>query len=227
VITDELARFSSPSAEAIIRDQLAKAVIQQMDADFVDPDNAGTTDVKPASITYGVTPVASSGNTEASIRTDIASVFAPWIAANLSPANGVWIMSATTALSLSLMVNALGQPVFPGLNMSGGTFQGLPVIVSENSGMTDGSTDGHIVILANANEILVADDGQVTIDVSTEASVQMDSAPDNPASASTVFRSLWQTNSIGIRAERYINWTKARAASVQYLSSVNWGQELS
>lgn len=227
VITEELARFSVPSAETIIRDTLASALIQQMDADFVDPDNAGTTDVKPASITSGVTAVASSGNSEAAVRADIQSVFAPFIAANLTPVNGVWIMSATTALALSLMMNALGQPSFPGITMTGGTFWGMPVIVSESAGVTDSSAEGHIVILANASDILLADDGQVTIDVSREASLQMDSAPTNPAVAATVFRSLWQDNLVGIRAERFVNWVKARSQAVQYISSVNWGQNLS
>lgn len=216
VITEELARFSAPSAETIIRDTLAGAIIQQMDADFVDPSNAGTANVKPASITNGVSAVPSTGNTEAEIRIDIGNVFAPFISANLTPANGVWIMSATTALALSLVLNEAGTAAFPGITMSGGTFFGMPVVVSE--------AVGNIVILANASDILLADDGQVTIDVSREASVQMDDAPTNPVTASTVLVSLWQHNLIGIRAERFVNWVKGRAAAVQYLSGVNWGQ---
>lgn len=219
VISDELARFSQPSAELIIRDTLAGAIIQQMDLDFVNPANAGTTDVKPASITNSVSGIASSGNTEANVREDIQAVFAPFIAANLTPANGVWIMSATTALAVSLMVNNLGQPSFPGVSMSGGTLWGMPVVVSE--------AVGNIVILANASDILLADDGQVTIDTSREASLQMDTTPTNPPVAATVFISLWQMNLLGIRAERYVDWTKARAASVQYLSGVEWGQPTS
>lgn len=218
VISEELARFSQPSAETILRDQLAQAVIQQMDADFILPANAGTADVKPASITNGVTAIASTadaGSGEAGVRGDIKALFAPFIAANLSPKNGVWIMSATSALSLSLMVNNLGQPSFPSISMNGGTFWGMPVVISE--------AVGNIVVLANANDILLADDGQVSIDASREASLQMDSAPDNPSSATTVLVSLWQRNLIAIRAERYVNWTKARPQSVQYLSGVNWG----
>jgi HK97 family phage major capsid protein len=216
VITEELARFSSPSAEQIIRDTLAGAIVQQMDSDFVNPSNAGTSNVKPASITNGVSAVPSVGNTEAEIRLDIGNVFAPFITANLTPANGVWIMSATTALALSLVLNDSGTAAFPDITMSGGTFFGMPVVVSE--------AVGNIVILANASDILLADDGQATIDVSREASVQMDDAPTNPVVAATVLVSLWQHNLIGIRAERMVNWIKARSASVQYLSGVNWGQ---
>lgn len=218
VITDELARFSSPSAETIIRDTLAGAIIQQMDSDFVNPANAGTANVKPASITNGVTGIASTGPAESDVIADIGSLFAPFIAANLTPANGVWIMSATTALALSLMRNpANGMSSFPGVSMTGGTFNGLPVVVSE--------AVGNIVILANASDILVADDGQVTIDTSREASVQMDDAPTNPPVGATVFVSLWQQNLLGIKAERYITWVKGRAAAVQYLSGVTWGQQ--
>jgi hypothetical protein len=48
----------------------------------------------------------------------------------------------------------------------------------------------------------------VQIDVSREATLQMDSAPDSPPTASTVMYSLFQNNGVAIRAERYINWAK-------------------
>lgn len=217
VISEELARFSSPSAEMIVRDTLAGAVVQQMDSDFVNPSNAGTSNVKPASITNGSTAVVTTGDTEEKVRRDVRALFAIWIAANMNPADGVWIMSATNALGLSLMVNSLGQASFPGVSMNGGTFMGLPVIVSETAGTN--------VILVNAGDILVADDGSVTIDVSREASVQMDSAPDDPVTASTVMVSLWQQNLLGIRCERHIDWVKGRSTAVVYLTGVEWGYE--
>jgi hypothetical protein len=80
---------------------------------FIDPDYAAVANVSPASITYGVTPVIPSGTTAAALRTDVQTLFAGYIANNLDPSGAVWIMSATTALALSLMQNALGQPEFP------------------------------------------------------------------------------------------------------------------
>jgi HK97 family phage major capsid protein/HK97 family phage prohead protease len=219
VITQELARFSSPNADTLVRDDLAKAIVQQMDADFVDPANAGTSNVKPASITNGVTPVASSGNSYANVLEDIQALAAPFIAANLSRRGAVWLMSESNALALSLMrlpANEGGGFAFPGVTEEGGTFSGRKVIVSE--------AIGNIVVLARASDILLADDGQVTIDASDQASVQMDSVPTNPVVSATVLISLWQQNLLGIRAERFITWVKGRAASVQYLSGVNWGQ---
>jgi HK97 family phage major capsid protein/HK97 family phage prohead protease len=219
VITEELLRFSNPSAEALVRDQLAAALIAKLDVDFLDPAKAAVANVSPASITNGVTPIASSGNDADAIRADVQALFAAYIAANMTPASGVWIMSATTALALSMLTNPLGQPEFPGVTMNGGTFWGMPVIVTEYT------PDGY-VILANASDIFLADDGQVVIDASREASLQMDDAPtnaSNPATATTVV-SMFQTNSVAIRAERWINWQKRRPQAVQVLSGVAWGQ---
>lgn len=225
VLTDELARLSTPAAEAITRDQLAAAIIQQMDTDFVDPANAGSAAVKPASITNGVTPVSSAGNSETNVRADIQSLFRPWITNNVSAQGGVWIMNVSTALALSLMVNGLGQPSFPGITMDGGTFFGMPVIVSEAAGLLSGTTGG-IVILAKASDILLADDGQVTVDASGEASLEMLTNPTNNSATATptTMVSMFQTNSLAIRAERYINWVKGRSTAVQYMSGVHWGQ---
>jgi hypothetical protein len=121
------------------------------------------------------------------------------------------------------MTNSLGQKEFPGLTMNGGELLGIPVITSENIPSTGGSpTDGDPIIVLSAPDILLADDGQVSIDASQEASLQMDTAPDSPATASTTFISLWQQNQIGIRAERYINWAKRRTTAVAYISNAKY-----
>jgi HK97 family phage major capsid protein/HK97 family phage prohead protease len=224
VITEELARFSSPSAEMLIRDDLAKAVIHQMDWDFVDPDNAGVANVKPASISNGVTPLTTAGNSEANIRSDLGALLSAYATNNLGIKGLVLVMPTVTALRLSMMVNTLGQRSFPNISIEGGNLEGIPVITSENPGLTDSSANGRLVLAVNTNDILLADDGQVTIDVSREASVQMDSAPTNPPVAATVLQSFWQQNLIGIKAERFITWAKARSTAVVWTASVNWGE---
>src|SRR5690606_11476401 len=207
VATMEVIRDSNPSADGIIRDQLAAALRERLDLDFINPSKAAVAGVSPASITNGITPVASSGSDADAIRADVRALMAQFIAANNAPTSGVWIMSSTTALSLSLMVNALGQPEFPGLTMNGGTFLGLPVITTEYAA---GDSSGGIVVLVNARDIYVGDEGGIDIDMSTEASLQMDDSPDNPTTASTVLVSLWQRNLVGFRAERAINWARRR-----------------
>jgi HK97 family phage major capsid protein len=226
VVTDEVARLSVPSADTLLRDDLANAVITTMDSDFIDPSNSGSSNVKPASITNGATNSAATGTTTYSaIATDILTLFAPWIAANIDPTGGAWIMSPTTAMALSLMLTSLGNRQFPTIDMTGGTLEGLPVIVSQSAGLVGASDGSHIVVLVHAPSILLADDGMVAVDASREASVEMSDAPTNQSANGTgaSLVSMWQTNSTAIRAERWVNWVKGRSAAVSYLTAVHWG----
>lgn len=231
VITDELARASSPSAEQVVRDDLVAQTAQFLDNQFVDPAKAASADVSPASITNGVTPVIASGTDADAVRKDAKALMAKFLTANLSLAGAVWIMTEMQALGLALMTNPLGQPEFPGMvinGASGGTFMGLQVVLSENVPGNAGTGNpvagaGTRIILAKATEILLADEGETVLDASSEASLQMESAPDSPVSGTTTLVSLWQHNMIGIRAERYINWGKRRPGAVQYIDSANYG----
>lgn len=224
VLTDELVRFSNPSAEALVQTDLTASMAQFLDVAFVDPAVAAVADVSPASITNGVTPIVASGTTADALKADVKRLFATFLAANMTPAGAVWIMTPTMALTISMMTNALGQPEFPDIDMNGGVFMGLPVIVSESVPANPGSGDpltgaGQRLILAKASEILLADDGGVTIDVSREASLQMDSAP---TAGATELVSLWQNNMVALRAERFINWKRRRLQAVGYIDSANY-----
>ncbi len=232
VLTEELVRSSSPAAEGIVRTDLQNTIVQTMDRDFVDPAKAASAGVSPASITNGVTPVVASGADADDVRSDVRELFGKFITANMSLSGSVWIMKETTALGLAMMLNPLGQPEFPGISInggSGGTFFNLPVVLSENIPSNAGSGSpltgaGDRIILAKADEILLADDGQVMLDASNQASLQMDSVPTNPPVAATVMVSLWQANLVGIRAERFVNWSKRRTGAVQYIDSAAYGQ---
>lgn len=223
VITEELARFSTPSAEQLVRDGLRDALVERIDRDFIDPAEAGTANIQPASITNGLTALTSAGTSADNARTDLANIVADFINANQNPEGLVLIMPTTLALALSFQVNSLGQPEFPGLGLSGGNINGIPVITSQYAANASGG--GNLVIAVNAREIFLADDGQVTIDASREASLQMlDNPTNNSATATpTTMVSMWQTNSIALRAERFINWAKRRTEAVVYMDDVNWG----
>lgn len=225
VLTDELVRFSNPSAEAIVQGDLIASMTQFLDRDFVDPAKAEVADVSPASITNGVTPIQASGTTADALKADVRALYAAFLAENMTPAGSVWIMTPTMAMTIGMMQNALGQPEFPGIDMNGGTFFGLPVVVSENIPRQaevagpPAIPAGERIILAKASEILLADDGGVTIDVSREASLQMDNAP---AAGAQSLVSLWQNNMVALRAERFINWKRRRLQAVGYINSANY-----
>lgn len=228
VLTDELVRSSNPAAEGLVRTDLIASMTEFLDKQFVDPSVAAVTNVSPASVTNGVTPVTASGTTSDDLRADVKALFAKFVAAKISLAGAHWIMTPTMAMSIGMMQNALGQTEFPGLTATGGTFMGLPVVASENIPANPGAGEplvgaGDRIILVKPSEILLADDGGVTLDASREASLQMDSAPTNPPTATTVMVSLWQMNMVGIRAERFINWKRRRTEAVGYIDSANYG----
>ena len=223
VITQETARFSSPSAETLARNGLARAISRRMDIDFVNPAKAAVPGVSPASITNGLTPIASSGNDAASVRQDIAALIGAYVTSNQNVGSLVLIMPNTLALQLSLMRNDLGNKEFSDVTLTGGTVEGLPVIGSQY--LAPPTMASNIVIAANADEIYLADDGQVTVDASTEASLEMSDTPTQNGVAGTGadLVSLWQNNLLGLRAERSVNWKKRRPEAVVYMADVQWG----
>lgn len=223
-LTEELVRFSSPAAEELVRADLAAAIAQFLDAEFIDPSNAAT-DVSPASVTYGVSPVTATGTTAAAFRLDVKTMFAAMLTANQQVSSGYWVMTQAQALAFSLMQNALGQPEFPGITMNGGSLLGFPVITTQNLPSSTGSpADGYPIVFVMPSEILLADDGGVTIDMSREASLQMETTPDSPFTASTVTVNLWQHNMVAIKAERFINWKPRRATASGVIAGANYAE---
>src|SRR5262245_11746060 len=61
VITEELARLSTPSAETVIRNEMVAGLAQFTDLEFMDPAKAPVANVSPGSITNGVTPITTAG----------------------------------------------------------------------------------------------------------------------------------------------------------------------
>jgi HK97 family phage major capsid protein/HK97 family phage prohead protease len=213
VLTDELVRFSSPSAEALVRDEMLQGITRFLDAQFIDPTIAAVTDVSPASITNGVSGTAASDTTEAAAKADLNALLQGLADDNYPLGEIVLITSESIAFALGGLENALGQQSFM-LSVGGGEIRGVPVVTSNSVGAQ--------IVAVHAPSIFVADEGGVEIDMSREASVQMDDSPDPAESvdADTVMVSLWQANLIGLRAERFINWKKARSTAVDRIHTV-------
>jgi len=211
VITEELAKFSSPSAEETVRNDMIAGVAAFMDQQFIDPAVAAVATVNPASITNGAANSASAGTSPDNAKTDIKTLVKTFTTANQSTKGAALIMSESNAFALATALNPLGQPLFGGFTADGGgSIMGIPVVASQAAGTN--------LVIVDQTGILYADDGQSTIDVSREASLQMDSAPMSPADATTVMVSLWQTNCIGLRVERFCTWARARASAVAYIT---------
>lgn len=222
VITQELARFSDPSAEALVRDSLADAVIARIDSDLFDPDVAAVANVSPAGLLNGVTPVTGPASTDPDdIRAALSRLWAPWDSTFLGMRPAYYTTPAV-ARFLSFMRDSLGtSQAFPGMTPQGGTLDGVPVRVSQYLA-NNGGSGGSPFILVDESEIYLADDGGVTLDASEQASIEMSDTPAGSSSptvaaSGTNLVSMWQTNSIAMRAERFIWWGARRSGAIQWI----------
>jgi HK97 family phage major capsid protein/HK97 family phage prohead protease len=219
VLTEELVRLSDPSAQALARDDMAAGIAQYLDKRFIDPAYAAVANVSPASITNGASGAASTGKTVSAIDTDVKGAIAHYAAdPTLNLGGLVWIMNPAKAISLSMLRNTDGSKAYPDITATGGTLMGYPVITSNNVALSGSPTDSFVVLVDPSN-ILMADDRQVSVDVSNEASLQM---VDNPSAGAQSLVSLWQNNLIGLRAERYIYWMKRQTGAVYVITDTDW-----
>lgn len=195
VVGAELLRLTSPASAVTLRETLARAIADFVDREFCDPTKAPIGGVSPGSVTNGVTPTTPSGTTTAALQKDMGTLIAAFLTLCPDPSRGVLVLPPTVAVMLATAMAA------PTLTVAGGSYAGLPVVVSSAAGTT--------ALAIDADSVLLADDG-VVVDTAGHASLQLDSAPDSPAIAASVITSLWQNNLVALRAERFIAWKKAR-----------------
>lgn len=220
VATKELLRRSSPAADTLLRDELARSVVATIDTTFVSAD-AAVADEAPAGLRNGVTPLNLTGDgTVAGIRCDLEQFLNALVGQNLSVSGAFWIMPETVAVSLSLVANEVGATAFPGISPTGGTLAGLPVFTSQYATV---DSDGAVVMLVKGDEIFLGDEGGIQVSISDQASLQMDTAPTQNSITPTATQvvSMFQTNSVAFLVERFLNWQKRRAQAVVW-GYVNW-----
>lgn len=219
-MSKEQMRFSNINAEAAIRDDLARAVVARLDSTFIGT-AAASAGVSPAGLLNGVSAQSSAGDTADDVRADLAKLFKLHAAANISRQGMVYVTTEALHNALFTMRSSLGIREFDGLEASGGTLNGVPIIASNHVGGGD-------FIAISAPNILLADDGNVDISLSDQASLEMldgsleqDGTSGTGATTAGVV-SLWQAGLVAIKVERFINWTKARAAAVQFVGDATY-----
>ena len=220
VLTQELIRFSDPSAERLVRDDLGRAVTERADSDLFDPDVVAVANVNPAGLLNGVAPVAGPTSTDPDdIRCALMRLWAPWDSTHIG-ARPAYFTTPAVARFLAFQRDALGNIAFPGITPTGGMLDGVPIFVSQYIA-NNGGSGGSPMILVDQDEIFLADDGNVTLDYSTEASIEMSDAPTAasgvPTAGSVNMVSMFQTNSVALRAERFIWWGPRRSGAIQWI----------
>jgi ribosomal protein S20 len=200
VLTRELLQFSR-SAERALRETVAAGLAAYLDAQLLTNTVTLIANVRPAAITSGATAVVSTGSTAAAINADLAGCSRP-----LQPAAPVWCGSCVppTAYKIAATIGGTAAADVPR------TLFGIPLVLSANSPQQ--------VTLIDASHVLYSDDGAIELDTTDEATIQMDSAPTDPAVAATVFQSLWDRNLCAVRATRWVAWLRAQTGAVAYMT---------
>jgi hypothetical protein len=170
-----------------------------------------------------VTGRQASGTDFAAFKADWKALTSNFYANNIPLGGAVVIMKEELAEALSMMVTSLGLPQFPSMQdwASGNArLMGRPVFTTQAAD-TSGSPDfDNLLILLQPGEVFLADDGGASVEASDQVSIQMDDAPTNKSTATatgTSLVSMFQTESIAIKAIRHVNWTKARSQACQYI----------
>ncbi|WP_147303725.1 phage major capsid protein [Parvularcula marina] len=205
VLSKNLLEFGDPQSDFWIRDELLRAAVARLDTDFLNPDNAGVSDVSPASPLNGVTPLMSSGDIGFDFR-ELIDDFAG---------------------DLSRAVFVARPDVFAAFQANGHQYTGLRggELLTAPCLATRHAPAGTLVLIDPAGICL--GDGGIEVDVADQASAEMldgsleQDGTDGTGATTAGMVSFWQANLIGIKIERRMNWAMLRD-SVAILDSVEY-----
>lgn len=211
----ELAKRSTPSIEALIRQAIIEDTASVLDPLLLDATAAGN--ARPAGLLNGVSKVGDgyAGADYSAVKEDFKALLQPFIDANAAD-NITVIMNSGDGLALAMMDGPVGNANW---------FQPIAdrVSIIESTHAT-----ANRLIAVRASDFATATGDAPEFDVSEQATIHMeDTTPleivsgTGPTMADPV-RSLWQTNSIGIRMLMDISWKMRRTGMVQWIDNITW-----
>jgi HK97 family phage major capsid protein len=220
--TREIADHSTPAIEGILRDAIVEDTGVAIDSVLIDA-NAATV-IRPAGLLYGVTPlVPTTGGGFAAVIADIKQLVAALITATKGNFRSpVWLMSPALALSIAL-TSTTGAEALPFREeVSRGFLMGIPIAQST-------TVPADTLILMDAADFASVVGEDMRFEISDQAVLHMEDTaplaigtPGTPPTVAAPARSLWQTDSIGIRMIMPMNWIMRRPTSVAAVNAVTW-----
>jgi HK97 family phage prohead protease len=222
--TREIAEHSTPAIEGLIRQAIVEDTAVAIDSVLLDATAATTT--RPAGLKAGVSATtATAGGGIAAVIGDIRGLTGALITGtNGNLRSPVWIMNPADALAISLIPATAGGGEFPFKSeITGGTLQGYPVITSSN-------VAADTMLLVDAADFVSVTGDSPRFDVSDVATLHMeDTTPLQIATGAqgsgvlaTPTRSLFQTDSLGIRMLLDLNWGLRRTGVVAWTQTMTW-----
>jgi hypothetical protein len=130
----------------------------------------------------------------------------------------VLITTPALATTIGLMDDATGNRAFVGASALGGVLCDYKLLVSDQLGANK-------LIAVNPSAILRAV-GDIEFASSTVTAIEQSSAPtgdtQTPAAESQAFTSMFQEESIAVKAVRFLNWALRDANAVQLITGAEY-----
>ncbi|MEP6503260.1 MAG: phage major capsid protein [Betaproteobacteria bacterium] len=218
VVTDELMLAAGEVADLAFTSELIRAVAAFEDRSFLDPGRGAVADTAPASITAGLTPIASTGSSADEVRADVARLFAAFDAADGAFDTAYIAMHPRTAVYMGQLTTTNGGLLYPHLGARGGDVLGVPVLVSSALELVN-SPGETFMTMFDPSQVLFGDDENVSIDVATHASIQLDDAP-SPGAQQLV--SLWENGLRALKLVRACSWKLTSGAGAAVLTEITY-----
>jgi HK97 family phage prohead protease/HK97 family phage major capsid protein len=223
-LTREITEHSTPSIEGIVRQAILEDTAVAIDSILIDANPATTT--RPAGLKNGVaktTPTAGSGI--AAVIGDLRALIGALIVNTRGNLRApTWIMNPADSLAISLAPAVAGGGEFPFMDeVSAGTLMGYSLITSSTCPVDT-------MFLIDAADFVTATGDSPRFDVSDQAVLHMEdtspaqigSSVGTVATVAVPTRSLWQTDTIGIRMIMDLNWAMRRTGSVVWTDTMTW-----
>jgi HK97 family phage prohead protease/HK97 family phage major capsid protein len=218
--TEEMALYSNPAIEAIIRQALQDDTSVSLDTFLIDA--VALSSSRPAGLLNGVSPLTAtaSGTTTEKMVADLKQLIAAIIAAG-GGTDIVVIINPAQAITLGFAQTTTGDFLFANVQEAGQKFN-ISFIVSQ-------TVAAGRVIAIEASEFATATGDTPRFAISNEATLhEEDTTPlaigtaGAPATVAAPARSLFQTDSVALRLTLYVTWAMRRASMVQTIAAVGW-----
>nr|WP_062372477.1 phage major capsid protein [Rhizobium altiplani] len=204
LFTGELAKASTPSAEAIIGQALAEDIGISVDTALLG--NAAGTATQPPGLLFGVTPLTPSAASDpaTAASADMAALAA---AINPAAASPVFVMNSIQATNAAMLVPGFGA---------------VDVIASDTVPAKTA------IALDAADFVSSVDDGEVRVETDASIVSRDDPTPvstgasGTDAASGSPHLSLWQMDLLAIRIVEDISWEMRRAGRVSVVANVKW-----
>jgi HK97 family phage prohead protease/HK97 family phage major capsid protein len=216
--TEEMADFSTPAIESLLREAITEDTAVVLDTKLIDANPA--TIIRPAGLRNGIAGLTPSAATTAAAAmvADLRALIGALTAVNGGRRVAILINTAQ-AFSLSMAQTVNGDFLF-----------GSPEEASRKFGVTfiaSNSVPAGTVIAVDVADFVTVSGDTPNFDMSNQATIhEEDTTPlpivDGAGVSAKPVRSLYQTDTMGLRMRMPVNWAMRRAGMVSWMAGVIW-----